>query len=82
MVVEIKKIHLFRHVAVNDHRNVSYDDFKSFGSGFRNNAFERKLAEALINQGIKVFSTTGVENMRGRGGGALQNFKGGGGWMA
>ena len=39
-----KKSHLFfRHAVVNEHRNASYDDFKIIRSGFRNNAFKKRL---------------------------------------
>ena len=43
-----QKSHPFRHAVVNHHRNASYDDFKIIGGGFRNNAFKRKVAEALL----------------------------------
>ena len=43
-----QKSHLFRHAVVNKHRNGSYDDLKIIGSGFRNNMFKRKVAEALL----------------------------------
>ena len=43
-----QKSYLFRHAVVNEHRNASYDDFKLIGSGFRNNTFKRKVAEALL----------------------------------
>ena len=43
-----QKSHLFRHGVVNEYRNASYDDFKIIGSGFRNNTFKRKVAEALL----------------------------------
>ena len=43
-----KTSHLFRDAAVNDHRNASYDDFEIIGIGFRNNAFKREFAEALL----------------------------------
>ena len=43
-----KKLHLFWHAVVNEHRNASYDDFKTIGSGFRNHTFKRKVAEALL----------------------------------
>ena len=43
-----QKSHLVRHAVVNEHRNDSYDDFKIIGTGFRNNAFKRKVAEALL----------------------------------
>ena len=47
------KSHLFRHVLINYHRNASYDDFEIIGSGFRNNTFKRKVAEAIfVNKGI------------------------------
>ena len=37
----------------NYHRNASYDDFEIIGSGFRNNTFKRKVAEArFVNKGI------------------------------
>ena len=54
MVVEIKKSHHFKHVAVNNHRNASYDDFKIIGSGFRNNTFKRKVAEALLTKELRA----------------------------
>ena len=42
------KSHLLKHAVANNHRSVSYDDFKIIGSGFRNNTFKRKVAEALL----------------------------------
>ena len=39
--------HLFRYAVVNDHHNASYDDFEIIGSGYRNNAFKRKVAETV-----------------------------------
>ena len=39
--------HIFRHAVVNDPRNASYNDFGIIESGFRNNAFTRKVTEAL-----------------------------------
>ena len=47
--------YLCRHVVVNEHHNASYDDFKIIGSGFRNNMFKRKVAEALL---IKELQST------------------------
>ena len=43
-----QKSYLFRNAVVNEHRHASYDDFKIIGSGFRNNTFKRKVAEALL----------------------------------
>ena len=43
-----QKSHLFRHAVVNNHHNASYDDFNIIGSGFRNNMYKRKVAEALL----------------------------------
>ena len=36
------------YTVVNEHRNANYDGFKIIGSGFRNNAFKRKVDEALL----------------------------------
>ena len=43
-----QKSYLFKHAVVNEHHNASYDDFKIIGNGFGNNAFKRKVAEALL----------------------------------
>ena len=50
-----QKSHLFRHTVVNNRGNASCDDIKIIGSGFRNNTFKRKVAEALL---IKEFRAT------------------------
>ena len=49
-----KKSRLFRDAVVNDHRNASYDDFKVIGRGFRNNAFIRNVAEALLIEKLRT----------------------------
>ena len=49
-----QKSHLFRHAVVNNHLHASYDDFKIIGSGFRNNTFKRKVAEALSMKELRL----------------------------
>ena len=43
-----KKSHSFQHDVVNEHQNASYNDLEIIASGFRNNIFKRKIAEALL----------------------------------
>ena len=43
-----KKSHPFQHAVVNEHQNVSYNDFEIIASGFRNNMFKKKIAEPLL----------------------------------
>ena len=50
-----KNSHLFTHAVIHEHRNASYNNFHIIGSGFRNNSFKRKVAEALL---IKEFKPT------------------------
>ena len=48
MVDNVKNPIFLRFVVAGDHRNVSYDNFKIIKSDFRNNAFKRMIAEALL----------------------------------
>ena len=43
-----QKSHLLKQAVVNNHQNSSYVDFKIIKSGFRNNTFKRRVAEALL----------------------------------
>ena len=48
-----KTSRIFRDTVVNDHRNASYDDFEIIGTGFRNSAFKRDVAQALLIKGLR-----------------------------
>ena len=48
-----KRSHLLEHAKNTGHENVNLDDFKILSSGFRNNKFKRKLAEALCIKNLK-----------------------------
>ena len=41
------KSHLFEHAGNTGHENVNIDNFEILSSGYKNNKFKRKLAEAL-----------------------------------
>ena len=45
--------HLFKHSCIKTHPNTSKTDFKIISSGFNNNYFRRKIAEALLIKQIK-----------------------------
>ena len=43
--------HLFRYAVVNEHGNVSYDDFQIIGKGFRNNTFNQGITTNFERSG-------------------------------
>ena len=47
------KFHLFKHSCCKNHPNTSKTDFKIISSGFKNNYYRRKIAEALLLKQVK-----------------------------
>ena len=45
--------HLFKHSCIKNHPNTSKTNFKIISSGFKNNYYRRKIAEALLIKQIK-----------------------------
>ena len=47
------KSHLLKHALGNNYQHVPEKDFKIIGNGFQGNSKKKKVAEALLIQGIK-----------------------------
>ena len=48
-----KQICINKYFVVNGHRNDSCDNVKTMGNSFRNNAFKRDVAEAVLKKELK-----------------------------